>query len=342
MMKDRVGEAKADQTWAVVSFVLIAASCGDDQLKAAPEVTPPKPEPTCSDTHSCPTGRILGRVCDRDAGVWIAGATATMTVEGVLRSSVSDVAGQFVFEAVPPGSYLVHVESDAYVNDFWATVVAGQTVEIGVSTCESTCSYTEVAFDIEEVSVLEASVGWSGRHDAVVLNYDTSGLAQGSTWRPIQVDVLATIPQAEFASDLADYTVGVEIFDTDHPEPTRRYTIWQTLNKAALSWTPVTLMDPETSTQTDYQQAWWPFYFDAAIPESGMTSSTYLAGVVWPDSNDVLAVGYSNYDRPCNKNWTDYGLGWELNDTSERDECNWPMLRVNVEISTPSAGGCNP
>jgi hypothetical protein len=65
-----------------------------------------------------------------------------------------------------------------------------------------------------------------------------------------------------------------------------------------------------------------------------MTGPDYLVGVKW-DSTGLPTLGYSNFNRSCALNWTDYadGRGFVLNsDASMGDECSWPMLRVHLEI----------
>ena len=75
------------------------------------------------------------------------------------------------------------------------------------------------------------------------------------------------------------------------------------------------------------------FDFADIIPEEGMQSTDFIAGVRWfPPAN--VAVGYSNFNRDCGLNWTEYGenTGWILNSTSYgQNSCSWPMLRVMME-----------
>ena len=212
----------------------------------------------------------------------------------------------------------------------------------GGDTLHEACKYTEAAFDIEEVSVLEDATGWSGYHDAVILTYDPSGLPPGGTWRPSSIDVLAMIPSSEFASFPQSVTLGVELFDANQPTPARRFIVWQTFDKNALTWTPVTLTSPTEATELTQKRAWWTFDLTKVLPETGMVSTTYLAGVVWPDNGRLLKVGYSNFNRPCSQNWTDYadGLGWQLNGNNGGNTCNWPMLRVAVEVTDPEGANC--
>jgi hypothetical protein len=223
-----------------------------------------------------------------------------------------------------------------------AAVVAAMLSSCGGDSLHEACKYTEGAFDIEQVSVLEDATGWTGHHDAVMLTYDTSRLPPDGTWRLTQVDVLAMIPDSQFAIFPLGLTLGVEVFDANVPSLARRVIVWQTLNKSALSWTPVTLTNPAEATELTQQRAWWSFDLTQVIADSGLTSSTYVAGVVWPDTGALVKVGYSNFNRACNKNWTDYadGEGWQLNGTSAGNTCSWPMLRVKVEVTDPQGTRC--
>ncbi len=202
------------------------------------------------------------------------------------------------------------------------------------------CTFDESSFDIEEVSVLEDAMGEMNVHDAIVLDYDTSNLAPEATWRVGTVEALVMIPQSQFDSYPESITLAVEVFDASNPTLAAPWVIEQTLDKAALNWESVTLSSPDLATEYQQQQAWWSFDFTDVIPETGMTSSTYMVGLYWRAGN-LPTIGYSNFNRPCDRNWTDYsdGFGWILN--SERynglglvdpNSCNWPMLRVNVEV----------
>ena len=70
-----------------------------------------------------------------------------------------------------------------------------------------------------------------------------------------------------------------------------------------------------------------------------MRSTRYIAGVRWGPSGKPT-VGYSNFNRSCAQNWTDYndGRGWVLNSEDnlgpgqDINTCSWPMMRVEVEV----------
>jgi hypothetical protein len=62
-----------------------------------------------------------------------------------------------------------------------------------------------------------------------------------------------------------------------------------------------------------------------------MTSEQYLVSVSWPQNSNI-AVGYSNFNLACDKNWTDWGSGFSLNSTTADElECSWPMFKLELE-----------
>lgn len=202
------------------------------------------------------------------------------------------------------------------------------------------CTFEQSSFDIEQVSVLEDAMGEVNVHDAIVLDYDTSNLSPDSTWRVGTVEALVMIPESQFEAYPDSITLSVEVFDSSNPNLSTPWVIEQTLDKRNLNWESVTLSSPDLATEYQQKQAWWSFDFTGVIPETGMTSSTYMVGLYWKSAN-LPAIGYSNFNRPCDRNWTDYsdGFGWILNserfnglDMVDPNSCNWPMLRVNVEV----------
>ena len=81
----------------------------------------------------------------------------------------------------------------------------------------------------------------------------------------------------------------------------------------------------------DQMSAWIKYDFLSQIPEEGMTSDQYLVSVAWGNVSN-LAVGYSNFNLACDKNWTDWGDGFVLNSTTAgANECSWPMFRLELE-----------
>lgn len=216
--------------------------------------------------------------------------------------------------------------------------VRTETVEETVTTTTSTTTQ-ESSFDIEQVSVLEASELLLGGADAVILDHDASQLPPGATWRVGHVDVLVLVPSWAFSGypqSMGHSSVGltVQVWDAATPLDAQRpaYSLHQVLNPAELSWEPVTL------AEGSFRKAWWSFPFtDPGRPviTSPMAAQRYLVGVRW-DSSGEPRLGYSNFNRPCDRNWTDSGQGtWQLNSVyGAASACNWPMLRVGTEVTT--------
>ena len=201
------------------------------------------------------------------------------------------------------------------------------------------CINEDATFDIEEVSTLEDTMGLANGHDAVVIDYDDENLPPGGTWRVSSVDVLLMIPASQFDYYPTNIRLGIEVFDGSSPTNTVPWYVEQTIDTSTLQWTTVNLSSPDRALELTQFQAWWTFDFSETIPETGMQSTTFVVGAAW-SQNSLPTIGYSNFNRPCNRNWTRYDdlTGWVLN--SEREDpfglidpssCNWPMLRVNVE-----------
>ena len=112
------------------------------------------------------------------------------------------------------------------------------------------------------------------------------------------------------------------------------------LDKAALTWVDHTFTEPSAETsETAYQRAWWTFDFAAETSGRGSVEPQFFVDVRWPQDRSPQ-VGYSNYNNPCDRNWTIYesATGWERN--SERpggggadSTCSWPMFRVNTGVT---------
>ena len=210
---------------------------------------------------------------------------------------------------------------------------------------EDDCGEDFVAFDIEDVSTLQDAVNYpmgSWSHDAVILNWDDSQLSPDQTWRISAVEALVMIPTALFNSFPDDQVLNIEVFDGNNPTTATRWSASRPLIKSELSWSDYTLpFDAyHASIYNEFQQkgAWLRFDMTDQIPESGMSSSTFVTGIWWTDPG-LVRVGYSNFNRDCSKNWTDYGSGWILNtELSGQYTCSWPMLKVEIEIITP--GDC--
>lgn len=218
-------------------------------------------------------------------------------------------------------------------------------------TLSQLCVSEENTFDIEQVSNLEDAWGWLGLRDAINLSYDSSGLSHEGTWRVSSVDVLVLIPQSEFSNSAQNLQLEIEVFDSASPGSAVAWKVRQTLDVNALNWELITLPAPPSGavdaltglipTEQGQYQAWWSFDFSTIIPETGMSSDDFSVAIYWPTSS-YPTLGYSEFNRPCSSNWTNYdsaqpthgytGAGWGNN--GERfgsDVCNWPMLKVNVE-----------
>ena len=196
---------------------------------------------------------------------------------------------------------------------------------------EEWCISEDTDFDIEEVSVLEDAFGLPNLRDAVVLEYDAAHLVDGESWRVRSVDVLAMIPDILFQYMDDSEELTIEVYDAASPLSTTPWIKKQNLILSDLDWEYTALPG---SAIGGFQRAWWRFDFGDIIPEIGMVSTQYIVGIHWPFSGEPT-VGYSNYNRACDKNWTNAGSGFSLNSENEsqlgNDRCSWPMLRVQIE-----------
>ena len=204
---------------------------------------------------------------------------------------------------------------------------------------EDDCVELQDGFDIESVSVLQDAAGYANGADAVILNFDTSVLNPGDTWRVSKVDILIMIPQNQFDYFADGTEVSAQVFDSTNPTMGQYWTVTLPIYKSDHNWQPITLpWDAAIAGQTyAYEQygAWVSFDFSSVIPETGMSSSSYIAGAKW-NPTGIPAVGYSNFNLDCSVNWTDYGDGvWILNsvNTSSQYQCSWPMMKVEIEIN---------
>jgi hypothetical protein len=218
-------------------------------------------------------------------------------------------------------------------------------------TLQQLCVSEENTFDIEQVSNLEDAWGWKGLRDAINLEYDVSDLNPADSWRISSVEVLVMVSESDFSIMPSQLDLAIEIYDSPDPSQVSPWTVKQRLDMDALDWERVVLPAPPSGAvdelsglfptdQTQYK-AWWSFDFSSIIPETGMESPSFSVAVHWPDSS-YPTLGYSEFNRPCSGNWTNYdsaepthgytGAGWGNN--GERfgsDVCNWPMFKVNVE-----------
>lgn len=197
------------------------------------------------------------------------------------------------------------------------------------------CVDTNNAFDVEEVSVLQDAAAYPGARDAIVMDFDSGDFDAGEGWRVVTVQALAMIPSWEFDEYDDSSILSIEIYDANNPNSVTPWVVQQTIRRSDWEWREVRLPDDAaTAGQTfdfDQMRAWVSFDFATTIPQSGMNSAQYIISVSWPQDSG-LAVGYSNFNLACDKNWTDWGSGFSLNSTTANAfECSWPMFRLELE-----------
>ncbi len=212
------------------------------------------------------------------------------------------------------------------------------------------CTEVVTAFDIEEVSTLQDAASpylvtdprllgfaepW--HRDALVLTYAIPADEPDTSWRVSAVEVLVMIATERFETHPDGGMLGIEVFDGSDPRTAPTWTATQTVNKAELTWTSYTLpFDAAISgplSEYHQQGTWLRFDLTDVVPETGMTSAEFVVGVQWEELSQV-AVGYSNFNRACDRNWTEWApySGWRLNgDATSGSQCSWPMMRVEIE-----------
>ena len=217
---------------------------------------------------------------------------------------------------------------------------------------EEPCTDTVTAFDIEEVSTLQDAVSpflaanetalgifspWY--RDALILDYTVPESGEGESWRISAVYVLVMVASGRFDMFADGQPLTVEVFDSNDPRTVTGWTKTESVVKGDLEWSDYSLPTDAaiSGSFAEYTQkgAWMRFDMTGVIPETGMTADQFVVGIQWETLSQV-AVGYSNFNRACNRNWTEWepGSGWNLNGTSDADlGCSWPMLRVEVEHS---------
>ena len=176
-----------------------------------------------------------------------------------------------------------------------------------------------------------------------MLNFDDSNLAANQTWRVSAVELLLLISAAHFPNFTDGQEIHIQVFDSDDPNTGDFWTMTQAIVRSEHSWSDYTLPNDAwyAGTYGEFEQkgTWIRFDTRTVIPSSGMTSSEFLAGVLW-EPPGMVKIGYSNFNQDCERNWSNYGSGWGLN--SENPEffgCSWPMMRIEVEIIT--TGDCD-
>ena len=211
------------------------------------------------------------------------------------------------------------------------------------------CTDTVTAFDIEEVSTLQDAVSpfladveptgifspWY--RDALILDYTVPTSGESESWRISAVYALVMVASGRFDSFADGQPLTVEVFDSDDPRTVVGWTKTQDVVKGDLAWTDYSLpFDAAISgsfSEFTQKGAWMRFDMTDVIPETGMSSDRFVVGIQW-DTLSQVAIGYSNFNRACNRNWTEWelGSGWNLNGSSDADlGCSWPMLRVEIE-----------
>lgn len=81
-----------------------------------------------------PPGSVRGRVCDETQGLWIAGATVSID-DASSSTTTTDQFGNFVFVGLTAGDYVVTISSPGYEGTRQATVIAGETTDLGPAQC---------------------------------------------------------------------------------------------------------------------------------------------------------------------------------------------------------------
>ena len=215
----------------------------------------------------------------------------------------------------------------------------------------SQCTSRAPAFDIEEVSALEDAWGsewWTA--DAVVVDSITPENPEAS-WRVVSVDVLVMVPKSHmygsspWPSEFEGAPLTVEVYDTATLTDTsaQMWSLTQNLNTADLEWSPHTFPEMTSKLETEYLMAWWNFNIAGETSDAPMTADQFAVGLRWPEMG-VPEVGYSNFDRPCDANWTinvDGPNKWQHNSATNNDDtCSWPMFRVETEVVWESEVEC--
>jgi hypothetical protein len=211
---------------------------------------------------------------------------------------------------------------------------------------EDSCTEGFVLFDIEEVSTLQDAVSYSvanWTHDAVLLNFDDTQLEPEQTWRVSAVEILVLISEAHFEYFTDGQEINIIVFDASNPTMSQPWTMTKQIVRSEHNWIDYTLPQDawHASLYGEFAQkgVWLRFDTTTVIPESGMTSGNFIVGVMW-NPPGMVKVGYSNFNQDCERNWSDYGSGWELNSLNpEYFGCSWPMLHVEIETRMP--GDCD-
>ena len=203
---------------------------------------------------------------------------------------------------------------------------------------EDDCIDSESAFDIEEVSTLQDAFGLPLVQDGLSLSVDESYNQPGKTWMPVSVEALVMMPDWYFDFYDDSNALTLHVFDSPTPNGGTHYEKRIQIRKSDLNWQALTLPANADWSGSERNQiaAWLTFDLTDVIGDEGFENTDYFVGVEWDDLG-FPNVGYSNFEMPCNKNWTDYGNGaWRQN---EGQDCSWPMFKI--EIARYTEGECD-
>ena len=196
------------------------------------------------------------------------------------------------------------------------------------------CSIKSGGFDIEEVSILQDAFGEPLLRDALIFEKETDHLQAGEYWRPYSVEIMVMLPVWFFYEYDDSYSLEVEIWDGNNPNNSDPFVVQRDIILEEEDWEYITLpANAATASSLEQMRAWIYFDFSQVIPETGFFDNTYIVGVKWSEQG-LPAVGYSNYELPCDRNWTNRndGNGWNLNSTiGFSADCSWPMMKISVE-----------
>lgn len=113
-------------------------------------------------------GSVTGRVCDPSGGLWIVGATVTLSadldgdgVADVVITTTTDADGYYTLTGVPDGTWTVRVEKGSFWTEFEVTVAGGNT-----ETAEAECLTAE---DVKIAVV-------TGAYDSIEVVLDKLGM----------------------------------------------------------------------------------------------------------------------------------------------------------------------
>lgn len=193
---------------------------------------------------------------------------------------------------------------------------------------EDDCVETETAFNIEEISSLQDAFGLPFVRDGLMMEIDLNADILG--WRPTTVDVLVMMPDWYFGYYDDSNVLTVHIVKGEDPLSGELYSKSIRIRKSDMNWSQLTLPPGADWSGDNPQQvsSWLSFDMRDLIPVGSFQDEKFFVAVEWDDMG-FPNVGYSNFELPCVKNWTDYGDGtWKQN---SGNDCSWPMFKIEVE-----------